>query len=252
MIEARMIEVSDLTVHYGQVRAVSGINLHVSSGEIVSLIGPNGAGKTSTLNAIGGALARTGEIVFDGEPLPTGAAEVVTRGVALVPQGRKVFPSMTVEENLFLGAYCRAVRWRGAEERFAPIFDYFPLLKERRRQPAGKLSGGEQQMLVIGRALLSEPKLMLIDELSLGLAPKMVQTLLAMIVRLNQERGMTFLLVEQAAPAALEISDRAYLLQKGRVVYEGDAKTLMQKVDVLRSAYLGAGPKDRHASASRR
>jgi branched-chain amino acid transport system ATP-binding protein len=247
-----MIEVRDLTVHYGQVRAVSGVNLRVNEGEIVSLIGPNGAGKTSTLSAIGGALPHAGEIAFDGEPLPTGAVEVVTRGVALVPQGRKVFPTMTVEENLFLGAYCRAVRWRAAEERFAPIFDYFPRLKERRRQPAGKLSGGEQQMLVIGRALLSEPKLMLIDELSLGLAPKVVQTLLAMIVRLNEERGMTFLLVEQAAPAALEISNRAYLLQKGRVVYEGDAKTLMQEVDVLRSAYLGAGPRGQHASASRR
>src|SRR2546426_5134655 len=145
---------------------------------------------------------------------------------------------MSVEENLLLGAYARKATWRGAKELFAPIYQYFPQLEERRRQPAGKLSGGEQQMLVIGRALLSRPQAVLIDELSLGLAPKLVQTLFEMIVRLNRERGTTFLLVEQAS-AVLEIANRAYLLQKGQVVHEGDARELLSQVDVLRSAYLG-------------
>jgi len=247
-----MLEAKNLTVHYGQVRALLGVDLHVDTGEIVSLIGPNGAGKTTTLNALAGVLPREGEVILDGEPLPPSAVEVVKRGMALVPQGRKVFPSMTVEENLLLGGYARHATWRVAKELFAPIYHYFPRLEERRRQPAGKLSGGEQQMLVIGRALLAQPKIMLVDELSLGLAPLVVQTLLEMIVRLKEEQGVTFLLVEQAAPAALEISSRAYLLQKGQVVYGGDAKTLLQEVDVLRSAYLGAGPKGQQAPALRR
>jgi len=247
-----MLEVKGLTVDYGQVRALFGVDLLVEGGEIVSLIGPNGAGKTTTLNAIAGVLPRQGDVVLDGEPLPASAVEVVRHGMALVPQGRKVFPSMTVEENLLLGGYSRHATWRVSKELFAPVYEYFPRLAERRRQPAGKLSGGEQQMLVIGRALLAQPKIILIDELSLGLAPLVVQTLLELIVRLKEEQGVTFLLVEQAAPAALEISNRAYLLQKGQVVYGGDAKTLLQQVDVLRSAYLGAGPKGQHASALRR
>ena len=247
-----MLEAKNLTVDYGQVRALFGVDLHVESGEIVSLIGPNGAGKTTTLHAIAGVVPREGDVLIDGEPLPPSAVEVVNHGIALVPQGRKVFPTMSVEENLLLGAYARKATWRGAKELFAPIYEYFPQLEERRRQPAGKLSGGEQQMLVIGRALLADPKVILIDELSLGLAPLVVQTLLKMIVRLNEEKGGTFLLVEQAAPAALEISKRAYLIQKGQVVYEGDAKKLLSEVDVLRSAYLGAGPKARQAPALRR
>jgi branched-chain amino acid transport system ATP-binding protein len=247
-----MLEVRQLTVSYGQVRALYGIDLHVEAGEIVSLIGPNGAGKTTALGAIGGILPHRGEVRFGGRPLGPSAVETVARGVALVPQGRKVFPTMTVEENLLLGGYCRKVTWRTAEARFAPVFEYFPRLAERRRQPAGKLSGGEQQMLVIGRALLSEPALMMIDELSLGLAPQVVRTLLGMVVRLNRDHGTAFLLVEQAAPAALEISARAYLLQKGQVVHEGDASDLLGRVDVLRSAYLGARPASGPAPALRR
>jgi branched-chain amino acid transport system ATP-binding protein len=235
-----MLEISDLSVSYGLARALYGIDLRVDDGEIVALIGPNGAGKTTALRAVGGLLPYEGDVRLEGEPLPRKPWEVVDRGLALVPQGRAIFPSMTVEENLLLGGFCRGANWRVVEPWFEPIFEYFPRLAERRRQPAGKLSGGEQQMLVIGRALLSDPKIVLIDELSLGLAPKLVQTLFEMIVRLNTERGMTFLLVEQAA-AVLEISNRAYLLQKGRVVHEGDARALMSEVDVLRSAYLGAG-----------
>ena len=247
-----MLEVDGLSVSYGGVRALYGVDLRVDDGEIVSLIGPNGAGKTTALGAIGGILPRTGNVRFDGQPLPPSAVDTVGSGLALVPQGRKVFPTMTVEENLLLGGYCRRTRWRDAEARFGPIFEYFPRLAERRRQPAGKLSGGEQQMLVIGRAMLSEPRLVMIDELSLGLAPQIVRALLDMVVRLNRERGTAFLLVEQAAPAALEISRRAYLLQKGQVVHQGDARELLGRVDVLRSAYLGASPSRRVPSEIRR
>jgi branched-chain amino acid transport system ATP-binding protein len=233
-----MLDVSSLSVSYGSARVLYGIDLRVDDGEIVALIGPNGAGKTTALSAIGGLLPHEGRVTLDGEVLPTTPWDVVAAGLALVPQGRAVFPSMTVEENLLLGAFSRGANWRTVEALFGPIFEYFPRLAERRRQPAGKLSGGEQQMLVIGRALLSRPKAVLIDELSLGLAPKLVQTLFEMIVRLNREHGTTFLLVEQAS-AVLEISNRAYLLQKGQVVHEGDARELLSRVDVLRSAYLG-------------
>jgi branched-chain amino acid transport system ATP-binding protein len=234
-----MLEVRGLTVHYGQIRVLYGIDLTIADGEIVALIGPNGAGKTSTLNAIAGLLPREGEILLDGEPLPASAEEVVRRGVALVPQGRRVFPTMTVEENLLMGAYSKGASWKGSKERFAPIYETFPRLGERRRQDAGSLSGGEQQMLVIGRALLSEPKIVLIDELSLGLAPKVVLTLLETIQRLNVEYGTACLLVEQAATAALKIANSAYLLQRGEVVYHGSAERLRGDVDVLHSAYLG-------------
>jgi branched-chain amino acid transport system ATP-binding protein len=235
-----MLEARGLTVGYGPVRVVRSVDLTVPDRAIVALIGPNGAGKTTILNAIAGLIPRQGgEILLDGRPLPPSAEEVVRAGVALVPQGRRVFPQMTVEENLLLGAYCRGGRWRDAEGRFAVVFDYFPVLGDRRRQPAGKLSGGEQQQLVIARALLSEPRLMLIDELSLGLAPKMVQTLLSMLTRLNAEQGTAFLLVEQAATAALDIATSASLLRRGEVVHEGPAEVLRADVDRLRQAYLG-------------
>jgi branched-chain amino acid transport system ATP-binding protein len=234
-----MLEVRGLCVSYGPVSVLSGNDLTVGDREIVALIGPNGAGKTTTLNAIAGLVPRTGEVVFDGEPLPTAAEAVVTRGVALVPQGRRIFPSMTVEENLYMGAYSRGVTWRDAEQRFGPVYEIFPRLAERRRQTASSLSGGEQQMLVIGRALLSEPKIMLIDELSLGLAPKAVLTLLETIQRVNAERGTACVLVEQAATAALSIATSAVLLRKGQVVYEGSAERLRSEPELLHDAYLG-------------
>jgi branched-chain amino acid transport system ATP-binding protein len=246
-----MLEVRNLTVAYGPVKVLHGIDLDIASGEIVALIGPNGAGKTSTLNAIAGLLPRSGEIVLDGEPLPAAAEEVVRQGLALVPQGRRVFPSMSVEENLLMGAYSKGARWKGADDRFEPIFEIFPRLKERRRQEAGRLSGGEQQMLVIGRALLSQPKIVLIDELSLGLAPKMVLTLLETIQRFNAEAGTACLLVEQAATAALKIATSAYLLQRGNVVYQGPASRLRDDVDVLHSAYLGHGTARREPALRR-
>ncbi|HEV7467387.1 MAG TPA: ABC transporter ATP-binding protein [Candidatus Dormibacteraeota bacterium] len=234
-----MLEVRNLSVAYGPVRVLNGIDLQVGDGEIVALIGPNGAGKTTTLNAIAGLLPREGEVLLDGEPLAPVAEEVVRRGVALVPQGRRIFPTMTVEENLFMGAYARGGTWRDAARRFAPVYEVFPRLAERRRQAARSLSGGEQQMLVIGRALLSEPRVMLVDELSLGLAPKMVLTLLDTIRRLHHERGTACLLVEQAATAALSIAGSAYLLRKGEVVFRGSAEQLRSEVDVLHGAYLG-------------
>ncbi|HUR74170.1 MAG TPA: ABC transporter ATP-binding protein [Sporichthya sp.] len=234
------LEVRGLHVAYGAIRVLNGIDLTVGSGEIVALIGPNGAGKTSTLNSVAGLVPRGGgEVLLDGEPLPTDPEKVVRRGLALVPQGRRIFPTMTVEENLFLGAYSQGGTWRDAKARFAPVYDVFPRLAERRRQTASSLSGGEQQMLVIGRALLSEPTVMMIDELSLGLAPKLVMTLLDTISSLNAERGTAFLLVEQAAAAALSIASSAYLLRRGEVVYSGSAETLRSDTALLHEAYLG-------------
>jgi branched-chain amino acid transport system ATP-binding protein len=234
-----VLEVRGLRAGYGPIVVLRGIDVTVGSGEIVAMIGPNGAGKTTTLAAIAGMLPRDGEVLLDGEPLPPVAEQVVRRGVALVPQGRKVFWRMTVEENLFMGAYPKGVTWKTFERRAAPVFEIFPRLGERRSQMAGSLSGGEQQMLVIGRALLAEPTVILIDELSLGLAPLMVETLLDTIVRFNRELGTACLLVEQAATAALEIASSAYLLRRGEVVYHGPAARLREDVDALHGAYFG-------------
>ena len=234
------LEVKGLRVSYGAIRVLNGLDITVPSGEIVALIGPNGAGKTSTLNSVAGLVPRVGgEVLLGGEPLPQDPEKVVRAGLALVPQGRRIFPTMSVEENLFMGAYSRGGTWKDAKSRFAPIYDVFPRLAERRRQTASSLSGGEQQMLVIGRAMLSEPTVMMIDELSLGLAPKLVQTLIETISSINAERGTAFLLVEQAAAAALSIASSAYLLRKGEVVYSGPAETLRSDTDLLHEAYLG-------------
>jgi branched-chain amino acid transport system ATP-binding protein len=234
-----VLEVRQLRAGYGPIVVLRGVDLTVGTGEIVAMIGPNGAGKSTTLGAIAGMLPRDGDVLLDGEPLPAAAEKVVQRGVALVPQGRKVFWRMTVEENLFMGAYPKGVTWKDFERRAAPVFDIFPRLAERRAQAAGSLSGGEQQMLVIGRALLAEPAVILIDELSLGLAPLMVETLLETIVRFNRELGTACLLVEQAATAALEIASSAYLLRRGEVVYHGPATRLREDVDALHGAYFG-------------
>jgi branched-chain amino acid transport system ATP-binding protein len=236
-----VLEARRLTAGYGQIQVLRGIDLAVGDAEIVALVGPNGAGKTTTLNVIAGMHPRGGEVLLDGEPLPPSAEQVVSRGLALVPQGRRVFPRMTVEENLYMGAFSKGVTWKNFETRATSVYEIFPRLAERRQQVAGSLSGGEQQMLVIGRALLSEPRVLLIDELSLGLAPLMVETLLGIIVDCHRELRTAFLLVEQAATAALEVATTAYLLLKGEIVYHGSANELQDNVDVLHGAYLGAG-----------
>ena len=235
-----LLTLSGVELYYDQVYALRNVSLEVNEGETVALIGANGAGKTSILRAITGLRKiRSGEIRFRGQRIDGLAPdELVKMGIAMVPEGRRSFPLMSVKDNLLIGAFTRHDKAEVARTLEA-VLARFPRLRERYGQAAGTMSGGEQQMLVIGRALLSEPRVMLIDELSLGLAPKMVLTLLDTIQRLNAERGTACLLVEQAATAALSIARSAYLLRKGEVVFRGSAEQLRSEVDVLHGAYLG-------------
>jgi branched-chain amino acid transport system ATP-binding protein len=236
---APLLEVEGLEAAYGDAQVIWGISFAVGQGEIVALIGPNGAGKTTTLRAISGLLApRAGRIRFQGADLGgLPAHEIVRRGVIQVPEGRKLWPRMTVEENLLLGAF--APRTRGAaRERLDRVFALFPRLKARRRQLAGTLSGGEQQMCAIGRGFMSEPTLLMFDEPSLGLAPLLVDELFARIADIARE-GITTLLVEQKVAHTLEIADRGYILETGRTVLAGTGKELRENEYVQRS-YLGA------------
>jgi branched-chain amino acid transport system ATP-binding protein len=232
-----MVRVEDLTVAYGGIEAVRGVSLEVGEGELVTLIGNNGAGKTSTLMAISGvAPIRNGRIVIDGEEttkLPPHA--IVARGVAHCPEGRLVFGRLTVQENLRLGAYQRKDS-AGVKQDLDRVYALFPRLLERRSQLAGTLSGGEQQMLAIGRALMSRPRLLMLDEPSLGLAPLIVQRIFSVIQQLHEE-GVTILLVEQNAHLALTVADRAYVLETGEVRLAGPAKQLIDNPEV-RKAYL--------------
>ena len=227
-----------LQVAYGGIRAVKGIDLAVKEGELVCLIGANGAGKTTTLKAITGLVpAGTGRIVYEGEDLVGRRVhEIARRGLALVPEGRGVFAQLTIEENLAMGAYARADRTgvAGDEER---VFTLFPRLKERRKQTAGTLSGGEQQMLAIGRALMSRPRLLLLDEPSMGLAPLMVEKIFE-VIRAIAAEGVTMLLVEQNARLALEVSHRGYVLEGGLVALSGESKSLLDNPKI-RESYLG-------------
>lgn len=231
------LEVRDLVVAYGKVRAVKGISFSVDHGEIVTLIGTNGAGKTTTLRTISGLLpVESGEIYFQGERIDgVPAHRIVERGLAHAPEGRRIFPRMTVEENLLLGAYSR--RDSGIGTDLERVYALFPVLAERRRQAAGTFSGGEQQMLAIGRALMSRPKLLMLDEPSMGLSPLMMQRIMA-TVRELKEQGTTILLVEQNAQAALELADRVYVLEVGRVVLSDTGRNLLGNEQV-RKAYLG-------------
>ena len=235
-----MLKVERLSAHYGGIHALQGIDLTVPDGKIVSLIGANGAGKSTTLRAIVG-LVRTsgGAVSWNGEPL-TGrlTKDIVMRGVCLVPEGRRVFPNLTVDENLALGAYSRRDRAAIAADRDR-VLGFFPRLAERARQKAGTLSGGEQQMLAVGRALMTRPKLLMMDEPSLGLAPLIVKSIFAIVRAINAE-GVTVLLVEQNAKAALEIADHAYVLETGRITLQGPGKALLAD-DRVRRAYLGEG-----------
>lgn len=234
-----MLEVRDLQVAYGNIEALHGISLTVAEGEIVTLIGANGAGKSTTLRAVSGLVrARSGQILFEGHDITRiPAHRIVALGIGHVPEGRKIFTDMTVQENLELGAYIADPR--RFREDLEAVFERFPRLRERRRQSAATLSGGEQQMLALGRALMLRPRLLLLDEPSMGLSPRLVEEIFAIIVALNRA-GTTVLLVEQNAAMALSIAHRAYVLETGRVVLEGPAKELRNH-PAVKEAYLGGG-----------
>lgn len=234
-----MLEIKNLTVSYGVITALHGISLSVQSGSIVTLIGSNGAGKTTTLKTISGLLKpKSGEIFYNGKNIAgLPPHEIVARGLSHVPEGRMIFSNLTVLENLQMGAYL--VRDKKVVRRELEfVFAMFPRLKEREQQIAGTLSGGEQQMLAIGRALMSQPKFLMLDEPSLGLAPLLVKTIFEKIVEINRERGLTILLVEQNANRALEISNFGYVLETGKITLQGDSGSLRQNSQV-KNAYLG-------------
>ena len=232
-----MLKVEDLHVYYGSIHAIKGVSFEVNEGEIVTLIGANGAGKSTTLNTVAGLMKpRHGRITFEGKDITiTPASKIVPVGMALCPEGRRVFQQMTVRENLEMGGYTRPAGEIAAS--LDDVFNRFPRLKERHRQVAGTLSGGEQQMLAMGRALMSKPKLLILDEPSMGLAPILVEQIFDIICELNRA-GTTILLVEQNAQMALSIANRAYVLETGNIVKDGDAHLLMNDDDV-RKAYLG-------------
>ena len=232
-----LLELTDVHARYGQVAAVHGISLTVDDGEIVSLLGANGAGKTTTLRAISGMVATEGTLVFDGKPLPRKAEGTARRGITHVPEGRGILGELTVSENLKMGAYLRRDRKAVASD-LDEVTSELPWLHDRRDQQAGTLSGGEQQMLALARARLSRPRLLLLDEPSLGLAPIIVEQFFALVRRLNEEQGLTVLVVEQNANAALELSSRAYLLEVGRVALAG-ASAELREHEGVRQSYLG-------------
>ena len=233
-----MLEIEGLDCRYGKVRAVRDLTLEVREGELVTLIGANGAGKTTTLKAISGILRpAAGRIAFDGEDITRASARaILAKGIAHCPEGRHVFPYMSVQENLDMGCYLRRDPG-GIARDLRKVFERFPVLDERRRQMAGTLSGGEQQMLAIGRALMSRPRLMLFDEPSLGLAPNLVETTFEIIAEIRAQ-GVTVLMVEQNAYAALELCDRSYLLESGEVTLTGSGAELLDNPHV-KEAYLG-------------
>lgn len=234
-----MLEVKNLSVSYGAIEAVKDISFTVNDGEIVSLIGANGAGKTTTLHTITGLVpAKSGSVMYNGvDLLKTHNNKIVTLGMAHIPEGRHVFTRMSVEENLEMGAFSLKDQ-SDLKKDLDMVYGLFPRLRERRNQKAGTLSGGEQQMLAMGRALMSHPKTILMDEPSMGLSPKLVKEIFSIIRKLH-EQGITILLVEQNAKMALSIADRAYVLETGRITMEGDAKELLNNEQV-RKAYLGA------------
>ena len=233
-----LLKVNDIHVYYGAIHAIKGISLEVNEGEIVTLIGANGAGKSTTLNTIAGLLKpRQGTIAFAGMPVDGVAAnKMVYKGLSLCPEGRRIFQQMTVKENLEMGAFSRPNE--EVEQSIERVYGFFPRLLEREKQIAGTLSGGEQQMLAMGRALMSKPRLMMLDEPSMGLAPILVEQIFEIIQDMNKA-GTTILLVEQNAQMALSVANRAYVMETGRITMEGDANDLMND-DNVRKAYLGS------------
>jgi branched-chain amino acid transport system ATP-binding protein len=234
---AELLNVSDINVYYGAIHAIKGVSFHVDEGEIVTLIGANGAGKSTTLQTVSGLLhSKTGSITFEGKSIAgVPAHTLVAHGLAHVPEGRRIFLQMTVEENLEMGAFTQPAS--GIPEAMERVFEQFPRLKERRSQIAGTLSGGEQQMLAMGRALMSRPRLLMLDEPSMGLAPILVQQIFD-IIRALHKAGTTILLVEQNAQMALSVADRAYVLETGRITLSGTGAELASS-DAVKKAYLG-------------
>ena len=234
-----MLDFKDVELYYDHVYALKGVSLSVSQGETVALIGANGAGKSSILRTITGLAApKTGSVTFEGSRVDcTDPSSIVRRGIAMVPEGRRVFPFMSVKDNLMMGAFTREDK-ADSQNTLESILTRFPRLKERYNQAAGTLSGGEQQMMVIGRALMAKPKLLLLDEPSLGIAPKLVQDIARSIVAINRDEGVSVLLVEQNSRMALSISHRAYAMATGNIVIEGNSKELLHD-DRIKAAYLG-------------
>ena len=232
-----ILKVEDINVYYGSIHAIKGVSFEVNEGETVTLIGANGAGKSTTLNTISGLLhSRTGSVTFMGETLgKVPCHKIVSKGLALVPEGRRVFLQMTVQENLEMGAYTQSSK--AIDQDLEHVYELFPRLKERMKQVAGTLSGGEQQMLAMGRALMSHPKLLMLDEPSMGLAPILVEQIFEIIQNLHKA-GTTILLVEQNAAAALSVADRGYVLETGKIVTSGTGKELLAS-PAIKKAYLG-------------
>ena len=237
-----MLKIDNLVVSYGGIEALKGVSLDVPDGKIVTLIGANGAGKSTLLRSVIGLVkAGSGSVTYDDvELLGLNSQKIVEKGITLVPEGRRVFPNLTVAENLQIGAYMRNDK-QGIAEDIRKVYDLFPRLEERSWQMAGTLSGGEQQMLAVGRALMSRPKLMMMDEPSLGLAPLVIKDIFAIIQRINKQ-GVTILLIEQNANMALKVADLAYVLETGRITMTGTGKELLENPDV-KAAYLGSSKK---------
>ena len=233
-----MLKVDNINVYYGNIHAIKDVSFEVNEGEIVTLIGANGAGKSTILKTVSGLLrTKTGDVILKGESIKSVAPhKIVAKGLAHVPEGRRVFLAMSVEENLEMGAYTQPAS--SIAPNMQEVFQWFPRLKERRRQMAGTLSGGEQQMLAMGRAMMSGAKVLLLDEPSMGLSPLLVKEIFEIITELNK-RGMTILLVEQNAQMALSVAQRAYVLETGRIIMQGSAAELLNN-DSVRKAYLGA------------
>jgi len=243
-----MLKIKNINTYYGQAQALKNVSLHLAQGEIVTLLGANGAGKTTLLNSLSGVVSpRSGEIIFNDVPITHLAVHQIVRlGISQVPEGRQVFKPISVEDNLELGAYLHHKVLGGGDDvkkNKEMIYELFPMLKERRKQLAGTLSGGEQQMLAIGRSFMTRPKLMLLDEPSMGLAPMVAQEIFHVIGNLSKEKKTTVLLVEQNARAALKLANRGYVLENGRMILEGTAAELLDNKDVQR-AYLGKDKKE--------
>ena len=231
------LEIKDLNVFYGGIHALRGVNISVEKGEFLAIIGANGAGKSTLMRSIAGDQKYKGQILFDGKQLPMDAYQVVTKGISLVPEGRRIFPGLTVQENLQVGAYARNDK-AGIQKDLEEVFQLFPRLKERYKQMGGSLSGGEQQMLAVGRAMMANPKVLLLDEPTLGLAPIVIDELFDKLIEINQTRNLPIIMVEQNAYAALDVAQRTFVLATGEIVMEGKSSELLEKGELVES-YLG-------------